>query len=78
MCNEHKEGYINDCLVQKSRPACAARKCRSIRLQENFTVNLTGKTVMFMSSHTSSAMYDKATRNKLKRNNQKHQNALAN
>ena len=36
------------------------------------------KTVMFMSSHTSSTMYDKATRNKLKRNNQKHQNALAN
>jgi hypothetical protein len=36
------------------------------------------KTVMLMSSHTSSAMYDKATRNKLKRNNQKHQNALAN
>lgn len=39
---------------------------------------LLAKTVMFMSSHTSSAMYDKATRNKLKRNNQKHQNALAN
>ena len=39
---------------------------------------LLAKTVMFMSSHTSSAIYDKATRNKLKRNNQKHQNALAN
>jgi len=31
-------------MVQENRPACAAHnKCGSVRLQVNFTINLTGK-----------------------------------
>jgi hypothetical protein len=43
-CSQHNKHYNFDHMVQGTRPACAAHnECRSIRLQENFIIDLTGK-----------------------------------